>query len=245
MGDSNGKADHVFPASVPDSSLRGPIDEVDRELVDLLELYEPSTARQLLVAGTKTFSARGFHASTTREICGEAGLSSAGLYVYFESKEQLLFEISRIGHLGALGAVRSELAGLPAEPASQLQGFVRSFVSFHANHHMLARVCQYELPHLAGSHFAEIAAIRSEIAVVLTDVLKLGVRNGDFRVPSLPTTTISLLSLGIDVARWFRSDGRIGADQLARDYSALALSMVSGRTAGASSDPPIDQRDDQ
>lgn len=201
--------------------------QVDRELADLLSA-DQTTARQLLVAATKVFAARGFHASTTREICRLAGLSSAGLYVYFRSKEELLFEISRLGHQGALDAVRAELAGIPsAAPIEQLQTFVITFVAFHARHHTLARVCQYELPHLSVNHYAEIANIRHQITAITTGILTSGVEDNSFSVRSLRATTTAILSLGIDVARWFQEDRAIPAETLAAEYAELARRLVA------------------
>lgn len=40
-------------------------------------------------AAADAFAAKGFHATTTRDIAGRAGLSPAGVYVHFASKEDL------------------------------------------------------------------------------------------------------------------------------------------------------------
>jgi hypothetical protein len=39
-------------------------------------------------------------------------------------------------------------------------------------------------------------------------------------------TTLALLSLGIDVARWYRDEGRWTPDEVAAHYRLLALRMV-------------------
>lgn len=62
----------------------------------------PEAARRLLVAAVEAFAERGYHATTTRDIAGRAGMSPAALYIHYKTKEELLHRISRIGHDKAL-----------------------------------------------------------------------------------------------------------------------------------------------
>ncbi len=62
----------------------------------------PDAARRLLVAAVEAFAERGYHATTTRDIAGRAGMSPAALYIHYKTKEELLHRISRIGHDRAL-----------------------------------------------------------------------------------------------------------------------------------------------
>ena len=50
------------------------------------EYHFPAGPRRILLAAATAFSERGFHATTTRDIAAQAGLSSAALYFYFPSK---------------------------------------------------------------------------------------------------------------------------------------------------------------
>ena len=54
----------------------------------------PAGPRRILLAAAKAFAERGFHATTTRDIAAQAGLSPAALYVYFRSKEEVLHQIA-------------------------------------------------------------------------------------------------------------------------------------------------------
>lgn len=45
---------------------------------------------QIVDAAKRCFSRKGFHRTTTREICEEAGLSTGAVYSYFDSKEELI-----------------------------------------------------------------------------------------------------------------------------------------------------------
>ena len=53
-----------------------------------------------------------------------------------------------------------------------------------------------------------------------------GVRQGEFTVPDPKVATRAVLSLGIDVARWYRDDGAWTPEQLGEHYAVLALQLV-------------------
>lgn len=119
----------------------------------------PDAARRLLVAAVDAFAERGYHATTTRDIAGRAGMSPAALYIHYKTKEELLHRISRIGHDKALEILTTAADG-PGRAAERLDAAVRSFVLWHAAHHTTARVVQYELDALAPEHRSEIVALR-------------------------------------------------------------------------------------
>ncbi|GGT41497.1 TetR/AcrR family transcriptional regulator [Streptomyces purpureus] len=185
----------------------------------------PEAARKLLVAAVEAFAERGYHATTTRDIAGRAGMSPAALYIHYKTKEELLHRISRIGHDKALeilqGAADSE--GTAAE---RLAAAVRSFVRWHAGRHATARVVQYELDALGEEHRAEIMELRRKSDGVVRRILNEGVQAGEFDVPDVPGTTVAVLSLCIDVARWFNVEGRRTPDEVGVFYADLVLRMV-------------------
>jgi AcrR family transcriptional regulator len=185
----------------------------------------PDARTRLSRAAVDAFGARGFHGTTTRDISTAAGMSPAALYVHHRSKEELLFEISRAGHRRVLALVR-ESVSVSDDPIEQLARFIEDFVRDHALVHTGARVINYELAALAPEHLAEIAAIRRDIDGVLRSVVERGVASGVFSTPDPHMTTLALLSLGIDVARWYREEGTWSPDQIAAHYRLLALRMV-------------------
>ncbi|MFH7596088.1 TetR/AcrR family transcriptional regulator [Streptomyces racemochromogenes] len=190
----------------------------------------PDAARRLLVAAVEAFAERGYHATTTRDIAGRAGMSPAALYIHYKTKEELLHRISRIGHDKALEILDTAASG-PGTAAERLDAAVRSFVRWHAAHHTTARVVQYELDALAPEHRGEIIALRRLSDAAVRRILSEGVGAGEFDVPDVPGTTLAVLSLCIDVARWFNADGRRTPDEVGALYADLVLRMVGARPA--------------
>jgi AcrR family transcriptional regulator len=207
-------------------SFANPVQSVNVSAVTsplVWEHVQPAAARRLLTGAIDAFAERGFQATTTRDIASRAGMSPAALYVHYPSKERLLFEISLYGHQAALAVLRE--AGDQPSPTERLRSMVSAFTAWHAEHHTIARVVQYELAALTPEHLAEVAAIRRAISSQIEQVLADGVRDGSFAVEDLPGTTLAVLSLSIDVARWY-TPHRTKPVSLGTLYGDLALRMV-------------------
>ena len=187
-----------------------------------------ATAVRLMMAAADAFADRGFHATTTRDIASRAGLSPAGVYVHFTSKEDLLFELSRRGHQTARNQLvaAAEAADSPTEA---LRSLIAGFSRWHAEHHQLGRIVQYEFRHLTPQHRDTVLALRKEIDKVVRDVLSQGVAEGDFEVDDVPGTALALLSLAVDVARWYSPEIRRTPADIARTNGELAVRLVARR----------------
>ncbi len=134
--------------------------DLDASIADDLEEawadIQPSVVRRLMIAATQEFWIRGYHATTTRDIARRAGLSPAGVYVHFTSKEEVLFRITLFGHQQSLAQITASVAGV-ADPFDRLRAMVSGFSAWHASFHAPAKVIEYELHALSDEHFAEIA----------------------------------------------------------------------------------------
>lgn len=186
---------------------------------------ESPTVTRLFEAAADAFAAKGFHATTTRDIASRAGLSPAGVYVHFGSKEELLFQLSREGHEMARDALASA-AGEATTPSEALRGIIGTFARWHAEHHQVARIVQYEFRHLTAEHRHAVLGLRREIDAVVKDVVVAGVATGEFQVSDPDTTSLALLSLVVDVARWYHPGVRMTPDVIERTYADLAIRMV-------------------
>ncbi len=187
-----------------------------------------TTPERLKEAAIIEFADRGFHATTTRDIASRAGLSPAGVYVHFPSKEDLLYAVSLTGHEGALQMLR-EAAANASSVSDALRVTVGNFAQWHAERFRDARVVQYEFPHLSHEHREHILGLRKQINEVVATILAAGVRSGDFEVDDVPGTTLAILSMAVDVCRWYDEGVRRSPESIGADYGALAVRLVSRR----------------
>ncbi|MEU2041914.1 TetR/AcrR family transcriptional regulator [Nocardia niwae] len=190
------------------------------------------TRARLLEAAVAAFADRGFHGSTTRDITSIAGLSTAAIYVHHRSKEELLYQVSRAGHQDTLDRIRAAIASA-ADPVGQLIAVMREFSIHHARAHTVARVINYELAALSPEHRQEIKAIRRVIDSEVRSLIERGVAAGVFDHPNPRVAAIALLSLGIDLARWYRDDGPWSPEEIGDYYVDLGLRIVGARERDA------------
>lgn len=183
------------------------------------------TRGRLLDAAAQAFADRGFHGTTTRDIAGAAGMSPAAVYVHYRSKEELLFELSRAGHRKTIEDLDAN-DDPAASPVDRLASVMRGFAEWHARGHTTARIVNYELTALDTEHRREIGMLRAEITRRVRAVVDAGIAAGDFDIDDPHTTTTALLSMGIDIARWYSLDGPLSPDQIADFYATLALRVV-------------------
>jgi AcrR family transcriptional regulator len=186
---------------------------------------QPDAARRLMLAGVDSFARRGYHATTTRDIASGAGMSPAALYVHFPSKAALLFAISRNGHEQTLALVEN-VAARADRPRERMRRLVEDFVAWHARRHTVARVVQYELQALPDEEYEVVAELRRRIERMVRDLIIEGVRAGDFTVAEPRTAARAVLSLGVDVARWYTERMRKTPKMLGREYGELVLRML-------------------
>jgi len=147
------------------------------------------------------------------------------VYVHHKSKEELLYALARTGHDLTLEIVRNAIASA-AEPREQLAATARAFALHHAHDHTSARVVNYELAALSPEHHAVIRELRRAIAAEIRGVVERGIASGEFTVVDANMTATSLLSLGIDIARWWDDRGPWTPDSLADFHATLALRIV-------------------
>jgi AcrR family transcriptional regulator len=195
---------------------------------------ESESSRRILLAGLAAFAKHGFQAATTREISEGAGMSPAALYVHYKAKSDLLYEISRIGHQSVLDDVEEALRDAPQDPEQRIRRFVAAFAKWHADHHVVARVIQYELKALPRRQFRKIAELRNRFEELLGAELQAGVKAGVFDIAELDATTLAILSLCIDLARWYHpSDDHKTSDEVGQLYADLVARMILPRSPAA------------
>ena len=180
---------------------------------------------RILMAACNEFHRVGYHGASTRDIAAAAGMSATALYAHYPSKESMLFKLCVLGTGSALETLRN--AAKPAYPPSQrLRSAVYAFAEWHAESHVLARVAQWNLAALEPESFEVVAWLRREIDQEVRSILVEGCQAGVFVVPNLTSATLAILSLCIDICRWYPSRRIHAPEEIASNYVALVAAMV-------------------
>ncbi|MBV9604105.1 MAG: TetR family transcriptional regulator [Solirubrobacterales bacterium] len=189
------------------------------------ELESSEARRRVLDAAVDAFAERGFGGTSTRDVAVRAGRSPAAVYVHYDSKEALLYAISLEGHMAALDCLKLAYAS-SEDPAARLHAMVFAFSDWHMENARLARVVQYELHALSKVHRADIVSLRRRFHRVMVGAVRDGIRAGQFQVDDVNGTARALLSLCIDLVRWFDPARGRNSRAIAQLNADLALRMV-------------------
>lgn len=197
---------------------------------ELWSEIQPPSSRRLLAAALDCFAERGYHATTTRQIATRAGLSPGAVYVHFPSKAELLFRISLTGHMSALAAFDGALNDDVSDPIDRIDHIVRAFAGWHARHHSLARVVQYELDSIPPERRREIVRLRARFQARVERELANGVREGRFGPIDVEGSALAILSLCIDIARWYGPSSRRTPEALGGLYADFVCRALREET---------------
>jgi AcrR family transcriptional regulator len=211
----------------PDHAKMSPMTTTDQQFAEQWPGAgeRPEAARRLLNAAVESFAARGFHATTTRDIATGAGMSPAALYIHYTSKAAVLADISRSGHTATLALVEEAVAASD-QPREQMRRLVEDFTAWHARGHTVGRIVNYELRALPEADFAVVAELRRRIEDTVKQVIENGIATGAFTSSDPRTTARAITGLGIDVARWYSERSTETPEQLGIRYGELVLRML-------------------
>src|SRR5699024_11109729 len=86
---------------------------------------------------------------------------------------------------------------------------------------------QYDLAALSVQHYNQILEIRHRTNLVFRSAVQRGVDDGSFAAVDVKRVARAMLSLGVDLVRWYRRDGPDTPEQLGEVNAELALKMVT------------------
>src|ERR1700758_2375200 len=152
------------PTRAPDGSA--PHDtRFDRRLAEILDY------------ATEAFADKGYEGASMRDLSRLSGISLAGLYYYFESKEKLLYFIQQHTFSTIVERLRERLTA-SSDPEERIRIFVHNHVDYSVAKQKAMKVLSHEDDVLKNGFGAELAAIKREyyrICVGLVeDLVKAG-----------------------------------------------------------------------
>ena len=180
---------------------------------------------RLLEAAAARFAEIGYHATTTRDIAERAGMSPAAVYVHYASKLELLKTISRLGHEDAHDCLRTALAAGDT-PAEKIGGAIRALAQWHAENQTVARVAQYEYRALPPDEREDVKLLRRRMQAEVEQEIARGVETGVFNTVDTASASLAILSLCVDIARWYGPHETRSPRELGEAYAGLALNMI-------------------
>jgi AcrR family transcriptional regulator len=183
--------------------------------------------RRLFEAGIVLFGERSYDAVSVRDIATYLGLKPMALYAHVSSKQELLFELMKIGYLIHRDRVRDALLGAGSDPKDQIQAITRAHVLVHLDYPALARVTNREAGALTVEQTAAVITVRTESANAFLDVIERGQRLGVFTEVKPHLAVHAVAALGIRAAEWWTPEEPDTAADVADTYAHFALRLLT------------------
>lgn len=187
---------------------------------------------KILAHATDVFCKKGYEGASMRDLSRASGMSLAGLYYYFQSKERLLFLIQKHTFTTIVERLKTRLEDV-SDAEQRIRIFILNHLEYFLSNQAAMKVLSHEDDALKNGFASEVAAIKREyyrICVGLLDELKRD-RGLQF------STRIAVLSL-FGMMNWIYTwhNPRVDADagHLAREMSDIFLRGVINAGRGRS-----------
>ena len=185
---------------------------------------------EILAHATDVFCKKGYEGASMRDLSRASGMSLAGLYYYFESKERLLFLIQKHTFSTIVQRLKTRLEGVD-DAEERIRIFILNHLEYFLANQAAMKVLSHEAEALKNGFASELAAIKREyyrICVGLLDDLKRD-RGLQF------STRIAVLSL-FGMMNWIYTwhNPRVDADaaSIAREMGDVFLRGVLAGAKG-------------
>jgi TetR/AcrR family transcriptional regulator, cholesterol catabolism regulator len=196
---------------------------------------------EILDYATEIFAEKGYEGASMRDLSRLSGISLAGLYYYFESKEKLLYFIQQHTFNTIIQRLRERLAE-SNDPETRIRIFVHNHVGYSVTKQKAMKVLAHEDDILKNGYGPELAAIKREyyrICVGLVEGLAraeglkfVGPSAGATGGISTRTAVMGLFGMMNWLYTWYNPRVDPDAETIAREMSDIFLRGVRTEKAG-------------
>jgi AcrR family transcriptional regulator len=177
---------------------------------------------EIIEAVARVFAERGFHGASTQDIANILGIRQASLYYYFSSKESALELVCLQGVAGFVEVARSIAAG-PGKATDKLARLVKSHLSPLTDRSDFVRVFLNDRQHLPTESRRRIGKWSRNLERIYEEVLKEGVRRGEFRADlNTRLAVLALLGMMNAVAHWYCKED-VALERIGAEFARLVL----------------------
>ena len=179
---------------------------------------------EILDHATEVFCEKGYEGASMRDLSRASGMSLAGLYHYFKSKERLLFLVQKNTFTTILETLKTRLEHV-TDPEKRIRIFILNHLEYFVSNQQGLKVLSHEDESLKNGLGSEIVAIKREyyrICLGLMEDLRHQ-RNLNFNTR---TAVMSLFGMINWIYTWYnpRVDGN--AEALADRMGNIVLNGI-------------------
>jgi AcrR family transcriptional regulator len=126
---------------------------------------------KVLQHAARIFCEKGYEGASMRDLSRAAGMSLAGLYHYFDSKEELLYLIQKHTFRTIIERLEERLKN-PTDPEERIRLFIENHLEYFLANKEAMKVLTHEDETLKNGRGAEIRAIKREYYKICLELLE-------------------------------------------------------------------------
>jgi TetR/AcrR family transcriptional regulator, cholesterol catabolism regulator len=188
---------------------------------------------KILTCATDVFYDKGYEGASMRDLSRTSGMSLAGLYYYFNSKERLLYQIQKHTFTTIVEQLRERLEH-EDDSEKRVRLFILNHLEYSLAHPKAMKVLSHEDEVLKDGPGAEIAAIKREYYRICLNLLEHFKRAKRLEFSSR-VAVMSLFGMMNWIYTWYNPRVDADAHELARQMGDIFMKGIGGHNAGRSS----------
>lgn len=184
---------------------------------------------RILRAAEVLFDAQGYANTTIEQIVQQLGVTKPFVYYYFRNKQEIFETLCwapAVACFTAMDFAESDKRPAHEKVAEGIERLIRATLAHHP-----AAFFPYREPQV---YRPEYLAAQRQLANHFYDrlcaLLEEGRRDGMFEFNDTKITALAACSLPGFLYNWYRPDGRLPADEVARELATLAWRVLGLRT---------------
>lgn len=151
------------------------MDKPEHERAEKTERYDLKL-KEILHKSAQVFAEKGFHNASVRDISRETGISLAGLYYYFQTKEELLYLILEDTFDSVLRNLEDSLSQYSGP--ERIRFFVENHLKFFVDNLAQMKLASHESESLQGHYWSEIQKKKRAYFNRLVEILRRSASEG-------------------------------------------------------------------
>jgi TetR/AcrR family transcriptional regulator, cholesterol catabolism regulator len=179
---------------------------------------------QVLQHGTDVFYEKGYEGASMRDLSRASGMSLAGLYYYFESKEKLLYMIQRHTFTTIVERLKDRLQTI-SDPEERVREFILNHLEYFLANQKAMTVLSHEDDVLTSDLGREIREIKREYYRICVDLLDKLKEDKGLEFKSR-IAVLSLFGMMNWIYTWHNPRVDADAEELARNMGDIFLQGV-------------------
>lgn len=179
-------------------------------------------AQEIYLLAAQLFVEKGVGSTSLADIAKALNITKAGLYYYFESKQELLYRIVELGLDNVKDEVLDPARGI-ADAEERLKFIILNHARLAAEGNHAVIIVSHEMNSLSFTQREAILTRRREYFEFVRDTLVEIQDRGKLNNVDLTTATFTLFGMILWLSRWYRPGGKLSVEKVCEDVCEMAL----------------------